>query len=109
MAAMVHNSQKVEIQVVVEAGGAHQPLVQMVWGLWEAMAVLAPCFPSQAPPPHMLGEAGVQGLPPRALAVQGAEGPAAPCFFQTLPLVYPTLVVVAGEIMPLVHQVAQAS
>jgi hypothetical protein len=93
--------------VVVEAAGVQQPLVQMVWGLLEAMAVLASPSPSQAPPSHTLGEVGVQASTPQAQGVQG-EGALEAHSLQLLPLVLPILVVVAVGIIQLEHQVAPA-
>jgi hypothetical protein len=97
--------------VVVEAAGVHQPLVHQVWGLLEATVVLASPSPSQAPPPHTLGEVEVQELTLQAQVVQGEGGLEVPLnsLDLSLPLVYPTLVVGAGGIMPLEQQAAQAS
>jgi hypothetical protein len=72
------------------------------------MVVLASPSPSQASPPHTLGEGGVQASTSQAQGEQGEGGPAAPFFPQLLKLVCPTLVVGAGVIMPLEQQVAPA-
>jgi hypothetical protein len=84
--------------LVVEAVGVHLPLVDQEWGVWEAAAVMAPPSQSQAPPPHTLGEVGVQGPLPQAQGVQG-EGAEEVPFLQMPPLVYPALVevVVVGR------------
>jgi hypothetical protein len=101
-------------QVLVEAAVVHQLLVHQAWVGLEAAAVLAPPSPSQAPPPHSLGEVGVQELTPQALGEQGEEGLEVawlggrrPPFH--LPLGRPTLAVVAGGALRLEHQGVLAS
>jgi hypothetical protein len=97
-------------QVLVGVAVVHQLLAHQAWVGLEAAAVLAPPSSSQAPPPHMLGEAGVEGSTPQALGVQGEEGLEVAWLGPQphLPLVRPTLVVGAGEALKLEHQVAPA-
>jgi hypothetical protein len=66
------------LPLLVEAAEVHLPRVQIVLGLLEAAAVLASLSPSQAPPPHMLGEVGVEARTPQAQGAQGEGGPVVP-------------------------------
>jgi hypothetical protein len=88
------------------------PLVHQVRLSLEAMVVLAPSSPSQARPPRMLEEAGVQApgllVPLQASGEQGVGAKAGSLGFQLVPLVLPTLVVGAG-VGTLEDQVAPAS
>jgi hypothetical protein len=109
MVVVVNLTIKVQIKVVVVAAEVHQPLVHQVWELLEATAVLAPSSPSQARPPHMLGEVGAQESTPQAPGAQGEGGPAVSLRCPVLlPLVLPTLVVGAVGIISLEQQVAPA-
>jgi hypothetical protein len=117
MVALVSPGQVLGLQVVEVVVEGPPPLVRQVVFLLEAMAVQAPHSPSQARPPHTLGEVGVWGqtaatqmrLLWEALGVQGAGAKAvtlAVCSCLSLGL--PTLVVGAG-VGFLEHQVAPAS
>jgi hypothetical protein len=94
------------VAVVVEGP---LPLVHQVRQVMEATVVLAPSSPSQAPPPHTLGEVGVRRKAAAFQAVvgQGVGAKALSLRLFLVPLVLPTLVMGAG-VEYLEHQVAPA-
>jgi hypothetical protein len=103
MVVLVALAQLLLALLVVVAEGP-PPLVRQVRQSLEAMAVLAPSSPSQAPPPHMLEEAGAQApellVPLQASGEQGAGGKAGSLGFHLVPLVLPTLGAGAGVGIP---------